>query len=437
MVVVGALFALAILMELPFVNGPSYWQWPWRTLPFGRALTFFAAPLVLYGYLISRWTRGGEALAPNEARRIVGGLVLCCMLAQIASLYVDERTWTQIERIVKSRAITSYYTDARRIGELGEWLPKFATVRLEHHSATHPPGPVLYYYAWIQLAGRVWAPLMGGATVGVLASFGVAVSYLFAGLWTRSPSARLGTCFLYALMPGLIVFFPELDQVYPIGAMLLIWFWVRSFEERSLAIALGLTLFACSFFAYNFLTVGAAMVLFALATIRLEGWSRDLGRRIATAAAIALAVALACHVVLWLTTSFHAIDSLRDALATQDRFAAKLARPYWSCVFWDLYDFLLANGLLTLPLVTLLLLQRPEPRVRALTAAALLAILVVDFTGLLRCEAARVWLFLQPLILVPAGLALARFAAPERAFILALQAVILIALRCKMAFIGG
>jgi hypothetical protein len=179
------------------------------------------------------------------------------------------------------------------------------------------------------------------------------------------------------------------------------------------------------------------MVLFALATIRLEGWSRDLGRRIATAAAIALAVALACHVVLWLTTSFHAIDSLRDALATQDRFAAKLARPYWSCVFWDLYDFLLANGLMTLPLVTLLLLQRPEPRVRALTAAALLAILVVDFTGLLRCEAARVWLFLQPLILVPAGLALARFAAPERAFILALQAVILIALRCKMAFIGG
>jgi hypothetical protein len=53
----------------------------------------------------------------------------------------------------------------------------------------------------------------------------------------------------------------------------------------------------------------------------------------------------------------------------------------------------------------------------------------------LRCETARVWLFLQPLAVVPAGLELAQWDGHDRALVLGLMALILIVIRCKLRFV--
>jgi hypothetical protein len=108
-------------------------------------------------------------------------------------------------------------------------------------------------------------------------------------------------------------------------------------------------------------------------------------------------------------------------------------------VFFDFYDFLLAGGMITLPLVALKLADRTgeceqRKHERILTMVGLVSILVIDFTGLIRCESARVWLFLQPLIVVPAGLQLARFGPRVRVLVLALEALIVLALKSKMDF---
>jgi hypothetical protein len=59
----------------------------------------------------------------------------------------------------------------------------------------------------------------------------------------------------------------------------------------------------------------------------------------------------------------------------------------------------------------------------------------VDLSGLLRGETARIWLFLQPLLVAPVAVELARVRWPWRLSILTLQWWILVLIKAKMSFI--
>ena len=71
----------------------------------------------------------------------------------------------------------------------------------------------------------------------------------------------------------------------------------------------------------------------------------------------------------------------------------------------------------------------------ALSLIGLATILTIDLTGVLRGEAARVWLFLQPLMIVPAALELSRFRGRWRMALFSMQWLILAGLKAKMLFI--
>lgn len=97
-------------------------------------------------------------------------------------------------------------------------------------------------------------------------------------------------------------------------------------------------------------------------------------------------------------------------------------------------------GILALPLVIAYLyrVSREFDLTRqdiALSILGLATILTVDLTGVLRGEAARVWLFLQPLLIVPAALELSRFRGRWRTALFAMQWLILVCLKAKMLFI--
>ena len=78
---------------------------------------------------------------------------------------------------------------------------------------------------------------------------------------------------------------------------------------------------------------------------------------------------------------------------------------------------------------------KAEPNGAALTIIGLATVLTVDVSGLLRGETARVWLFLQPLLVAPVAVELARARWPWRVSILTMQWWILVLLKAKMSFI--
>jgi hypothetical protein len=81
--------------------------------------------------------------------------------------------------------------------------------------------------------------------------------------------------------------------------------------------------------------------------------------------------------------------------------------------------------------------QEFDPRRKeiALTLIGLATILTIDFTGILRGETSRVWLFLQPLIVVPVAMELSRYRGRWRLALFSMQWLIVACLKAKMIFI--
>jgi hypothetical protein len=441
---VGLAFGLGVIYEWGPLNGffsLTKWEWPWQDLGIIQMGLALLAPFLLIVGVA--WS------VDRPASRVpmwfwLAALVIANFCFQLFSVLADPRGPERIMQIVSSANATSYFTDALTIQHLRDWLSHFDRATLHGHSATHPAGPIVFYYVFARLFGPDVGALLGGCAVGLVASIGIVVMYHFAGLWTWDKRARLLASAFYALLPGLTVFFPELDQVYPIFSMLLILTFVKALSASNAwyryALALGAVLFAASFFAYNLLTVGAFLLYYGMWWLWREGRAGAAAFTVIRTAAVSLIAAALLYLLLWATTGYNPPSALRHALKMQDATARWLGRPYHVFVLPDLYDFSLAAGIIVIPILWFHLSKlrdefKANPNGMALTLIGLATVLTVDLSGLLRGETARVWLFLQPLLVVPVAVELARVRWPWRVSILTLQWWILVLIKAKMSFI--
>lgn len=377
----------------------------------------------------------------TSPREVLALLTAACLLHQILGFFADPGGYRLLRDIVASPMATSYYTDALPIRSTLDFLAGFHETPLNRHSATHPPGPILYYRFWIWILGPEGGAYAGGSALLALAAAGVPAVYAFAGLWTSDPLDRLHAAALYSLLPGLLLICPEFDQVYPIFMMGIAGAWVLSMDgHRRAAPALGAVLCVAYLFAYNLLTTGAFLALHAGALLWRRPDRRATLKRILVTSAVALGVWAGLLLLLHLTTGYRPVASFASALDTQARVAGLHGRPWLACVFFDPYDFALGAGIMAVPLALIFAARTlrsagPLTRAEGLSLLGFATIAVVDVSGLLRAETARVWLFLQPFLVIPAALVLTRWRTSDRAVFFALQWLIVVVLKAKMAFV--
>jgi hypothetical protein len=430
---IGLAFVAGVYLKTPGLNGTWYWAWPYRDLDVARVVALLALPLLPFALAVREIERGRVVAAIALLMIASFGLQLFGMLCRPEGL-------EHLRAIVMSPIATSYFTDAQKIDDLGAWLANFHTATLAKHSATHPPGPILYYALWLRAFDAPTAALVGGIALGALATLAIPAMHAFAGLWTDDARSRLVACAYYALVPATVVFFPEFDQIYPIFAMLAAVAWARALRgSRAAAIAFGVVLFVETFFAYNLLAAGAFLAMYTAWFLRRERGDADAWRRVVAASAIGLAACAVCTGLVWLI-GFDPVQTFAHALAMQKLDAATVHRPWTSTVLLDPYDFLLGAGILAGPLLALHVARIAKTFAAArdesmLSLIALATIVVVDLSGLLRGEAARLWLFLQPLAIVPASRELLRFDARGRALFFAVQWLIVAVMVGRMSFV--
>ncbi|MDO8795597.1 MAG: hypothetical protein Q7J25_13365 [Vicinamibacterales bacterium] len=433
----GVVFVAGALLEVSPLNG-LYWTWNWRDL--GVLAT---AVRMLPGLVPTAWVvwvlRGADPLRP---RMLLAALAASCLLHQILGILADPIGIRLIGDIVRSPLATSYYTDALSIHSSTDFLAGFHDASLQLHSSTHPPGPVLFYRFWIWMFGPEAGAGAGAAVIAGLAAAGVPLIYVFSGLWTADPKERVTVAALYSLLPGLVLMYPEFDQVYPLFSMGIIYAWVRAVTgDPRWAVVLGVLLCTAVFFAYGLLTLGAFLAIHAALQVARKGDAPEALRRIARTSAIALGVWCVLLLLLRTTTGFRPLASFLHALAAHEAGAGGHGRPWLACVIFDPYDFVLGAGILALPLTwvyceRIVRTGRDWTEEERLSLIGLAVVGIVDLSGLLRAETARVWLFLQPLLLLPAGLALARLPAGGREGLVGLQWIILVVIKAKMQFIN-
>jgi hypothetical protein len=434
---VGLVFVVGVLLGVSFLNGPWYWKWGWRDLGLSRVLLLHAIPFGLLAGAIWRIRRFREEDSPLP---LLGLLFAVAVALQVSGAWSEPGGPGRIRAIVESPGTTSYFTDAVRVSRQPGWLSRFhEDSELKLHSSTHPPGPILYYLLFIRLFGGS-AAVIGGLALGALSCFALPALYHCGGLWGLSARHRLTACAFYCLLPATSLFLPEFDTVYPVFTLLLIGCWARALGgSATSAVAFGGVLFLSTLFAYNLLTLGtflAGYFVFSAATIAPEGRPRLL-----FGAEVAALSFLGFHVLFAVATGYDALASFRHATSTQRELAATYDRYYWPSVLFDLYDFALGAGFLVAPLVLYYgesFLEEFEWSRADLVVGALglSTILVTDMSGLLRTETARVWIFLQPLWVLPAATRIVRWSVRDQGIVLALQGLILVVLRTRMGFLN-
>src|SRR5260370_1862065 len=441
----GVMFLLGILFQCSPLNGSLrlvFWVRPWRNdIGILRAAVMLLLPFAAIAQVLWKAETGRNLRASMH----LAILAIASFLLQLMGMMADPRGIGLVRQIILSPSTTSYFSDAIRIRRLAALLSQFDQLTLGLHSSTHPPGPILFFYMFLKVFGLEAGPRISGLAVGGLASLGVLITYMFAGLWTADRRTRILASGLYALLPAMTLFFPELNQVYPIFSMLLIISWCTSLESKRRfpweAICLGLILSVAFFFSYSLATTGVFLGYYGLYWLWRQEWSRSSFLKLLRTSGVSGGECILIYSILRVLTGYRPIAAFRNALSWQAFYQGILHRSSNALyTLYDPYEFFLGAGMLVLPLIIFQLCRSSRnfdstQKAFALTLIGLATILTIDLSGVMRGEAARVWLFLQPLVIVPAALQLSRFRWRWRLTIFSMQWLIVVCLKAKIFFL--
>lgn len=456
-----AMFLAGVVTHAPYWNGSRYWSWSWQDLAPAAFLPSFLPALGLL--IVAQWWQSrsgkpephGTGLPATGQRSVVGPLFLLVLAFYFlefgALLEQPGGGIDRIRRVVEHPYATSYFNDAMRLRALpaASWLAHYHQLMPDMylHSMTKPAGPVLYYWLLIRCPGLAdSAALVGGLGIALMAGLAIPAAYILA---SRCGQFSTETAFLaatlQALAPGLVLFCPEFDQLYPLITCALTLAWLRAMHTRrhAWAIPFGLTFGVATFFAYNFLVLGVLLGAISLGALKMRWLSLARATQLAVSAT---ASAVALYVLMGWTTGYDALAVFRTALRNQDVLQAIWKRPWLAAIPFDLFDFALGSGWLPAGLALRELWRtRDEWRRNSAHPAELLAwlkplfflqVAVVALSGLLRCETARVWIFLQPLLLIPAAAAMASWTLRFRVLFLVCAWLLLLSVAANYSFIG-
>ena len=434
----GIIPALLALVQAPWINGPYYWKWGYLDL---NPAPFLALGMLAWAVLYWVDSRGS-----GGSRASLVALIALAWTLTFSFTAFTSNGLSTVEERVKHPDITSYYTEALKIESVGVWLDEFdqRLPRMVGHAGTHPPGPMLWYWFWTQVLGPDAGARYGGLLLGVISGLVVLPLFSLVVRLTGDRSAALATAGVWAVLPASTIMLGSLDAAYPAltASLLILWIGAAWDGRTAAAAGFGLVLFVSLMFSHTFWVLGALFVLLAIAPAAFGADAYDQVRRFARASAVALAVAGGLFGAAWMIFGYDHYAALNQSMRIQEGFAGMLKRPWAYTVAWDIYDFFLASGWVSFGVIVAFGLRwrsqgapTPAPWMPAFAASAIAALAIVDLSGIVRGETARVWLFLQPLALPLIGYELSKWSAGWRLAGFGVLVFSLVVIRSRLSFI--
>jgi hypothetical protein len=229
---------------------------------------------------------------------------------------------------------------------------------------------------------------------------------------------------IWSLSPALLLIYPEFDELYPLITLVLLVSCQRALGgSLPWALVFGLGWFAATLMAFHLLALVPFFAIYAGLNIRQARRSQmPIARRAVWSLLFGIIIFIGLHLFLYLISGYNTIATFFHAWEVQKTL--ERSRPQTLLTPWiNLYDFALGLGYVPLVLFAIAAVRgwvpRNEPNAAdLLTGASVLTILIVTFSGRLDYETARVWLFLQPLVIAPTALLLTRWTRAERFWVL-------------------
>ncbi len=415
---------IALLLHAPLINGPWYWQWPWRTLSIRRTLLLCTSLLPTFLALLIFRSRPSLAIA-------LLALGSFCLRIEFAIVQDPNLHLDWLDAVVRSPSAISYYVDAAILNTTPHWLTLYPIVlhQLHLHTQSKPPGPVAWYSLWIRWLGYGRQSAIAGAVaIGALQSLVIpATAWMVRQLTGRREAAFFAAAFV-ALCPSATLPFPAMDPFYGVLTCGILIFADRTLRRPTMlnSIVAGVILAIAAFCTYVILTLGTFVLAFAMLL-------RPAARKSPTLLIGVPIGFLLFYSILWLITGFDPWATFVAAWHNQHILLAAHAseRPYPLTAVFDLTDFSLGLGWIGWIAIG----SFPRDRFRWLCILCIAQPALIAITGLLQSETFRVWNFMLPLVAIPAGLALASWRERERRVYFVCAAFVFIAVARNLTFL--
>ncbi|MGD0387453.1 MAG: hypothetical protein ABSC42_00745 [Tepidisphaeraceae bacterium] len=406
------------------LNDEKYFRWQWRSDLPSKPLYFYAllsaVPFFLGQWLFQR-RQESTWLALVLVTASMFGLMLMYTMLQPSYGTAGNR----ISDIVMNPVESGYFRDAEWFSDAGwsarRMLAEYPRLQsqLTGHVALKPPGPLLFDFALIRMFGAsTGCAEISGILIGLIAALAAPATYLLVRHFTKQRQAAFFGASYLALCPSML-FFPQFDQCYVVLAVGLTVTWAAALERNRLAcaVACGLLGGLTSFFTYL-----PMVLVFFLAGYAIWEWRRDPSRRkarILLFAAAAAAGLIAFYAAIWMAAGFDPLRTFQKAMEMQHQALANWRqavgfpdRRLPGTIPWDLYGFAMGSGWIGFILAAFYFARAKENRMRDLRVLAISLLCIGQFlfvavTGLIQSETARVWIFMQPMLMLPIGLELA------------------------------
>ena len=432
---VTAVLAGLVLLHVNGINGPDYWQWPWRArrgvMPY-LILTLPAIPVMIAQLRYSKLPAVGIALMMFS---------MLGMELAVRDLDTDQHDLTRLAAIIEEPGSIGYFTHAREFVESGKSIRQFLgdfpaeMLTFTKHARNKPPGSILFFVPFVKGSPTEDAAAMSaGLAIAVLATLSVPATYLLVRELTGDRDAAFQAAACMTLCPGLSLFLPEFDQFFPIYSCAMLILWVRALKTGRMvfALAFGILFSFVCFQTFNLLLLGIFVAGYAGIFLL-----RDKGRMfvVVRQSVAVIMIFTAVYSLLWLWSGYDPIKTLITGVHTHQIEEAPILHRDWPrTIPFDLTDFALGTGWVCV-LLAVYHLARVGRGVGATVLLCLLQPVAVAVTGLLQGETARVWIFMYPLLLVPAGLELRGWRPSARVATMACLWLVTVILSQNMVFV--
>ena len=317
-----------------------------------------------------------------------------------------------VEQVFVSDGSNSFYTPTQHY-EPRTLLADFDRHRLAlpTHAQSNMPGKLMLVFALEQVSNQ---PAVLAWLVVALSNLGGILLYLFARDLFADRTAAIVALIFYLFVPAKVFFFPVLNTVTPVVALLFAYLWLRWLRtaRAPYAILLGVTFYGLLFYEPMPLVLGLLFGAFTAQAL----WRAEIGwRTLLVQVGLAAMAFAATYVTVLAWFGFNLFATLSRVSADAVAFNAA-HRPYAVWVWRNLVDFLFGVGVCQAVIFCVLVgycLHRAYTRREAepivvfcLSSAALL--LATDLLGVNRGEVVRLWIFLACFLQIPAAFVCAR-----------------------------
>lgn len=457
--VITLLFAFAIAIDIsPYLRGPAPyapdWRWEYNfvnTYPKMWAPILVATSIIFLFYKVEKknW------IAKYKGRILLLFASLSYIL-QFALLFANRAGINGLLSRIINPDVNGYFTTALTVHNISDFLKDYNSnvLSFSMHAQGHPPFAILFFY-WIdqffkaftflnnfvsnispntQQINLIWTSLLPNEKLSALflmlfipllvSVTSILLYFVAEKLYDAASALRALT--LYIFIPSVLLFIPINDSFISLFPLLSLLILIGSFgtKSRLLVLLSGLVFSVGIYFSISLLPL--ILIFIWLVVPKLKFKTEDITKFLF----FFLLGNLLIPTALWVLFKFDSIKMIQVLM-----MGLPESRNYTTWVLYNLYDFFVFIGIpLTIAFIILFyrtsktLLTKRWEKIDPLFLSFSLMLLIVNFSGSVKGEVARIWIPFVPFFILAIISSFKKIEFSTKKFILLLVLQILLIL---------